>query len=221
MSQLRETGFFKKNMDVEGIHANCFDTEIEGLHVGDKYILKLLYGATHAIEQDSAKKHQGLLCIQNASVHLEFEPSNMWWLKFDLKPMLQGFDIEDEILADITLKMSQRKTMAARYPIQIQIDGKPVILSINLFANRHIRRNAEKWAKSEGTTLILPAWEPHNGDIVSDIPLLQFRFSLKERDPNLSPLDNYKLSHICESEELALVYEARKRIMNNLNQMKS
>ena len=51
------------------------------------------------------------------------------------------------------------------------------------------------------------------------VPKLQFRFSKLERDKALSPLENYKLSHICDEAELNLIYAARDKIKDNLEAM--
>lgn len=220
LEKLRDQGYFKKNMDQEGIHANCFDTLVEGLVVNQNHILKLQYGTSGVIEQDLVRKKGGMLSLQNASVQLEFEPVKRWWLRFDLKPMLAPYGVSDEVIHDIINKMCDPKTMARRYPLVLQIDGREIILSINLFANRLVRRNASKWVRAEGTSAIFCAWEKANGDIVGDVPKLQFRFALRERDKTLSPLDNYKLSHICSENELDFIYSVRQSFVDNLEKIK-
>lgn len=220
LQKLREQGYFKKNMDQEGIHSNCFDTMVEGLVVDDHHILKLQYGTTDAIEADLAKKKNCIQSLQNASLQVEFEPVNRWWLKFDLKLMLEPFGIEDSVIEDIVAKMCDKRTMARRYPLTIQVNGQPVILLISIFANRLARRNADKWVRAEGTSAVYCAWEKVGADIVGDVPKLQFRFSLRERDKSLGPLENYKISHICKQEELDLVYQARQILADQIESIK-
>lgn len=221
LSQLREKGYFKKNMDQEGLHANCFDTLVEGLVVEGKYILKLQYGIGGEIEEDLARKKQGLLSLQNASVQLEFEPLNRWWLKFDLYQMLKPLGVTEAVVQDIVAKMCDGKTMARRYPLAIDFQGQTVMLSINIFANRLVRRNAHRWVKAEGSEATFCAWEHANGDIVGDVPKLQFRFAMRERQKGLTPLQNYQLSHICDSSELELIHEVRQFFINHLETLQS
>ncbi len=217
-AQLEGKGYFKKPYNQEGLHPNAFDTQVEGMAIGNVWLLKLTFAADDGIEEALAAHLGTYTALTASALEIEIAPVEVWWYDIDLCRILTSIGVPEALGVQVVDTLADPAKMHRKLTIPYTFQGRTMPLSLILVMNRRVRRLNARYARRVENRLQGPAWDKIGESFMPDAPQLRLSLALRERDKSLPPNEEFVRSHIWKRDEVDLIHGARDFIRSNLEQ---
>ena len=211
-AQLETNGYFKKAYNQEGLHPNVFDTQVEGLAIGNVWLLKLSFSADDGIEEALAEHLGTWPALTASSLEIEIAPVDVWWYDIDLHQILTAIGVPSALAVQVVDTLADPAKMHRKLTIPFEFQGRKMPLSLILVMNRRVRRLNARYGRRVENRLQGPAWDKSGEGFLPEAPTLRLSLALRERDKTLPPNEEYVRSHIWKREDVEFIHAARDHI---------